>query len=542
MPVTTVTGELKILQQGPNDGSSGKLALRVLLDSDYDPDKPIGWIESSDGTHVFEIYPEGQQFATGVSYVGGVIVGATGEGGSGRAQLMAEGLTLDSSANLGFASSSDAGVSPDVAFRRHSTGDGIDLGNGSSGDASKKLYAANIGTGAALASDTDGTLAANSDSRVATQKATKAYADTKIASSALDTDGTLAANSDAKVASQKAIKTYVDTIAAGLKWKVPVRVATTAAGTLASSFANGSTVDGVSLVTGDRILIKDQASGSENGLYVVAASGAPTRATDADSGTELVSAAVFVMSGTSNADKAFVCTNDSITLGSTTVTFVGFASVVGALIAANNLSDLASASTARTNLGLGTLATQSGTFSGTSSGTNTGDQDLSGLAPKASPSFTGDITDTTGGLVLSHATGGTIKERARTTALGEWLSVTFAAGNFTASPGTWTVSSGQQTTYAYTLIGKTMILAFCIDGGTTASSPGHLDILIPGGFSAARDIEGTFAYSDDAGATGKIGNSLVSGTKVLLYKDITHSVAWGNAAVYVRGQISFQIS
>lgn len=59
--------------------------------------------------------------------------------------------------------------------------------------------------------DTDGTLAANSDSKIASQKATKTYSDTKIAATQLDTDGTLAANSDSKIASQKATKTYADT-------------------------------------------------------------------------------------------------------------------------------------------------------------------------------------------------------------------------------------------------------------------------------------------------------------------------------------------
>jgi hypothetical protein len=58
--------------------------------------------------------------------------------------------------------------------------------------------------------DTDGTLAANSDTKIASQKATKTYADTKIASSYLDTDEALTANSDTKIATQQAVKAYVD--------------------------------------------------------------------------------------------------------------------------------------------------------------------------------------------------------------------------------------------------------------------------------------------------------------------------------------------
>lgn len=122
--------------------------------------------------------------------------------------------------------------------------------------------------------------------------------------------------------SHAATKSYVDTVANGLKWKQSVKAATTANGTLATAFANGQTVDGVTLATGDRILIKDQSTGSENGIYTVNASGAPTRATDADSGSELVAASVNVEQGTSNADTDWVCTNNSITLGSTSITFV----------------------------------------------------------------------------------------------------------------------------------------------------------------------------------------------------------------------------
>lgn len=106
-------------------------------------------------------------------------------------------------------------------------------------------------------------------------------------------------------------------------WKEPVRVATIVAGTLASDFENGDTVDGVVLATGDRILIKDQATASENGIYTVNASGAPTRATDADAGSELLGAATFVSEGTVNADTVWTCTNNAtITVNTTGLVFV----------------------------------------------------------------------------------------------------------------------------------------------------------------------------------------------------------------------------
>lgn len=114
-----------------------------------------------------------------------------------------------------------------------------------------------------------------------------------------------------------ATKQYVDNLSAGMSWKKSVRVATTTNGTLASAFANGQTVDGVSLVTGDRILLKNQTAGQENGIYVVQATGAPVRATDADTTAELRSAFVGVDEGTTNGDKAYYQTAEVTTVGTT---------------------------------------------------------------------------------------------------------------------------------------------------------------------------------------------------------------------------------
>lgn len=133
-----------------------------------------------------------------------------------------------------------------------------------------------------------------------------------------------------------ATKYYVDAARSGLDVKASVKVATTANITL----SNTQTVDGVALSVGDRVLVKDQSTASQNGIYVVSAT-AWTRATDADNnpGGEVTSGMfTFVEQGTVNSDCGFVLTTeDPITLGTTNLAFTLFSSS-GTLIAGNGLS------------------------------------------------------------------------------------------------------------------------------------------------------------------------------------------------------------
>jgi hypothetical protein len=140
-------------------------------------------------------------------------------------------------------------------------------------------------------------------------------------------------------ATDAANKSYVDGLVQGLSWKTAVRAGTTAAGTLATSFANGSVIDGVTLATGNRILIKNQATGAENGIYTVNASGAPTRATDMDAATEFVNATVYVSEGTTQADTSWtVTTNAPITVGTTAIVWAQIGTGGTTYSAGNGLS------------------------------------------------------------------------------------------------------------------------------------------------------------------------------------------------------------
>ena len=171
------------------------------------------------------------------------------------------------------------------------------------------------------------TLVARTSTDTLTNKTlTSPVLDTGISGTAFQDDNAFSSASASKVASSESIKAYVDSVASGLDVKDSVRVATTAAGTLASSFENSDTIDGITLATNDRILIKDQGTGSENGIYTVNSSGAPTRATDFDSDTEVTSGAfTFVEVGTTNADTGWVLTTDgTIVVGTTALVFSQF--------------------------------------------------------------------------------------------------------------------------------------------------------------------------------------------------------------------------
>jgi hypothetical protein len=126
---------------------------------------------------------------------------------------------------------------------------------------------------------------------------------------------------DPQGAQDAVTKAYVDLVVQGLEPKQSVRAASTAN---IATLSGPMTLDGVSLVAGDRVLVKDQTAATQNGIYVVAA-GAWARSTDADVWGELVSAYVFVESGTVNADMGYLSTVDpGGALGTTAVTFVQF--------------------------------------------------------------------------------------------------------------------------------------------------------------------------------------------------------------------------
>ena len=175
-----------------------------------------------------------------------------------------------------------------------------------------------------LISDFDTGVRTNRLNEMTAPNGAVSFASQKITNLADPTDDNDAAN-----------KAYVDGVAQGLDVKDSCKVATTANITIATALNNGDTLDGITLVTNDRVLVKDQSNAVENGIYVVGSS--PARADDLAAGADAAGFFTFIEQGT-NAENGFVCTSDkgSASVGSDALTIAQF-SGAGQVIAGNGL-------------------------------------------------------------------------------------------------------------------------------------------------------------------------------------------------------------
>ena len=181
----------------------------------------------------------------------------------------------------------------------------------------------------ALGTDTTGdyvaTIAGTTNQITVSGAGTEGRAATISFPSAVTFPGTVTLNADPQNALEAATKQYVDAATSGLNVHDSVKAATTANITLASAVENGDVLDGVTLATGNRILVKNQTTKSENGVYTVNASGAPTRATDYDSAGEVDAGDfIFVEGGTVNGKTGWVQVNTIATVGSDDIEFTQF--------------------------------------------------------------------------------------------------------------------------------------------------------------------------------------------------------------------------
>jgi hypothetical protein len=244
-------------------------------------------------------------------------------------------------------------------------------------------------------------------------------------------------------------KLYVDSLALGISWKQPVNAATTANITLSGA----QTIDTVSVVAGDRVLVKNQTAPAENGIYIV---GTPwTRSPDANLWDELVSALVFVESG-AQAGSAWYCpVQPGGTLGVTAITWNNF-SVGGVYFAGTGL-----------NLSGGD------TFNITNTGVTAATYGSASAVPVVAVNAQGQVTSASNAniaIAASQVTSGTI-DSARIS--GSYTGIT-AVGTLSGLTVSSTITgsiSGNAATATTAISATSATTATNLAGGATGSLP-----------------------------------------------------------------------
>jgi hypothetical protein len=387
-----------------------------------------------------------------------------------------------------------------------------------------------------------------------------------------------------------ATKAYVDAVKQALDIKDSVRAATTANITLSGA----QTIDGVSVIAGDRVLVKDQTTGADNGIYVCAA-GAWSRSDDANVSADVTSGMfVFVEEGTVNGDNGYVLTtNNPITLGTTALTFtqfsgagqvtagagltktgntlnVGTASASRIVVNADDIDLAASGVTAATYGSSGYNVSQV-TFDAYGRATTASNRDLFGSSitqnfvfaspdgATGAPSFRGLVANDIPNLPASKITSGLLGAARGGTGIdgstaangslliGNGAGYTLATLTGTANQITVTNAAGSITLSISTgYIGQTSITTL---GTVTAGTWSATTIAANrGGTGQTSYAIGDLLYADTASTLAKLadvatGNALISGGvgvapawgKIGLTTHISGTLAIGNGGTGVSG-------
>jgi hypothetical protein len=311
---------------------------------------------------------------------------------------------------------------------------------------------------------------------------------------AIDTDLSSVAGTHTTLASALATKTYVDNTRSGLEVKDSSVVATTA--NLAATYSNGTagvgatltnsgsqaalSIDGVTLASAERVLVKDQTATVQNGIYQVTTVGngstnwVLTRTTDADTASELSSGVFFfVEKGSANADNGYVMTQDTaITFGSTAIVFSQF-SGAGQITAGDGLAK--SSNTLSVNTGTGITITTDNVVIDTAWAGQTAITTLGTIATGTwnataiSATYGGTGLDTSSSTGVGIVTSGTWSTPAQlTVGFGGTGASTITSNGIMYGNGTGTVQATAAGTNGYFLYSNSGTPAWTnvVDGGT----------------------------------------------------------------------------
>ena len=355
-------------------------------------------------------------------------------------------------------------------------------------------------------------------------------------------------------ASDAAPKSYVDASVAGLEWKNSVAAASTV--NLTVTYSNGTSgvgatltnagaqaafaIDGYTAALNDRILIKNQTTQTQNGIYTVTTLGSGatnwvlTRATDANTTAELNNATMYVVNGTAGADSGWTQTTANVTIGTSNIVFVQFSGSgtysagTGISLAGNVIANTGVLSvTTSTGLSTNTAATGAVTI------TNTGvTSNVAGTGISVSGA-TGAVTVTNTGVTSAVAgTNITVSGATGAVTIGTSTTPSFSTVTSTVATGTapFTVTSTTNVPNlnASSLNGATFAAPGAI--GSTTASTGAFTTL-----SASSTVSGTgfSSYLASPPAIGSTAANTGAFTTISASGQLTSTVATGSAPFVV---------